>query len=409
MRTLSSHPVAKCLIVLIILTGVYFFHGFTIPILAAMIIGFATWPTYIQLTRVCNNKTWISASVMITLITVMIIVPFLWLCHYLFTEAQFGIEWIKALNRYGADTPSWIKNLPFIGAYLNDTWMQFLSMPYGLSDVTKNLGFGRMANIGTYALSFGKNVGGYALALIFMLITLFFFYKDGSKFGAQIDKVGETILPQRWNRISRVVPTMVSSTVTGMVIIAIGEGVVLGTCYWIAGAPNPITLGILTGFFALIPGGAPLSMTLVSLYLIGSGNTFNGVGLFVWGTVELFIVDKTIRPRLVGGPAKLPFLPTFFGLVGGVKTLGFVGLFTGPVVMALLVSIWREWLIDEENEANNERSRAKEKERTLKMNEKLAKQANVIPEPFPKQLFKRKTKKQAVSNSIVESDVVFKK
>ena len=55
------------------------------------------------------------------------------------------------------------------------------------------------------------------------------------------------------------------------------------------------------------------------------------------------MVDKTIRPMLVGGPVKLPFLPTFFGLVGGVKTMGLVGLFVGPVLMALLVSIWREW------------------------------------------------------------------
>jgi predicted PurR-regulated permease PerM len=59
--------------------------------------------------------------------------------------------------------------------------------------------------------------------------------------------------------------------------------------------------------------------------------------------VELFIVDKTIRPVLVGGPVKLPFLPTFFGLIGGVKTLGIVGLFVGPVLMALLVAMWREW------------------------------------------------------------------
>ena len=69
-----------------------------------------------------------------------------------------------------------------------------------------------------------------------------------------------------------------------------------------------------------------------------------GVALFVWGTVELFIVDKTLRPKLVGGPIKLPFLPTFFGLIGGVKTMGFLGLFIGPVLMALLVAIWREWL-----------------------------------------------------------------
>jgi predicted PurR-regulated permease PerM len=129
-----------------------------------------------------------------------------------------------------------------------------------------------------------------------------------------------------------------------MTIIAIGEGIVLGVAYWIAGVPSPVTLGVLTAIMAMIPGGAPLSMTLVSLYLVASGSWIAGLALFTWGTVELFIVDKTIRPKLVGGPIKLPFLPTFFGLVGGVKTMGFVGLFIGPVLMALLVAIWREWL-----------------------------------------------------------------
>jgi predicted PurR-regulated permease PerM len=82
----------------------------------------------------------------------------------------------------------------------------------------------------------------------------------------------------------------------------------------------------------------------VSIYLVSSGSLFAGIALFMWGSIELFIVDKTLRPRLVGGPIKLPFLPTFFGLIGGVKTMGLLGLFIGPVLMALLVAIWREWL-----------------------------------------------------------------
>jgi len=177
-----------------------------------------------------------------------------------------------------------------------------------------------------------------------MLIALFFVYRDGSNFTRQLDLLGERILPTRWERISRVVPATISSTVTGMTLIAIGEGIVLGTAYWLAGVPSPVTLGVLTGMMALVPGGAPLSFTLVSFYLLARGSYVAGIGLLAWGTVELFIVDKTVRPRLVGGPIKLPFLPTFFGLVGGVKTMGFLGLFIGPVLMALIVSIWREWM-----------------------------------------------------------------
>ena len=131
-----------------------------------------------------------------------------------------------------------------------------------------------------------------------------------------------------------------------MTIIAIGEGIVLGIAYALAGAPSPVLLGVVTGVAAMIPGGAPLSFTLVSIYLVASGSIVPGILLFMWGSVELFIVDKTLRPKLVGGPIKLPFLPTFFGLIGGVKTMGFVGLFVGPVLMALMVSMWREWIHD---------------------------------------------------------------
>ena len=121
----------------------------------------------------------------------------------------------------------------------------------------------------------------------------------------------------------------------------------LGIAYWIAGVPSAVACGVLTAFMALVPGGAPTMFTLISLYLVGTGDMTAGVGLFLWGSIELFIVDKTLRPNLVGGPIKLPFLPTFFGLIGGVKTMGFVGLFVGPVLMALLVAIWREWLREE--------------------------------------------------------------
>ena len=80
----------------------------------------------------------------------------------------------------------------------------------------------------------------------------------------------------RWQRLSRVVPATISSTVTGMTIIAIGEGMILGVAYWLAGAPSPVLLGVITGVAAMIPGGAPLSFTLVSVYLVASGSVFAG-------------------------------------------------------------------------------------------------------------------------------------
>ena len=160
------------------------------------------------------------------------------------------------------------------------------------------------------------NVFQLLLTVLFMLITLFFVYKDGNRMVAQLDVLGERILPARWQRFSRVVPATINSTVTGMGLIALGEGVVLGVAYWVAGVPSPVLLGVVTGFMALIPGGAPLSFTLVSLYgrFRPHGRRHRADGLGQRGAVHRR-QDPASAP--VGGPVKLPFLPTFFGRWAG--------------------------------------------------------------------------------------------
>src|SRR5690554_5399038 len=140
------------------------------------------------------------------------------------------------------------------------------------------------------------------------------------------------------------VPSTVTATVIGMGLIAIGEGIVLGIAYWIAGVPSPVALGVITGVMALIPGGAPLAFTLVSLYLVGSGNVFAGVALFIWGSVELFIVDKTIRPSLACGPMKLMILRSFCALMGVTTSMSIVCACVVRVLMVPLLASWREWV-----------------------------------------------------------------
>ena len=277
-------------------------------------------------------------------ILTFLIVPIGIAISYAVEEIRQWITWAVEANTTGAPPPAWISALPRVGECMAGKWNEHIGQPGAIGQLIQIVSGANIGNIYRAVIAAGDGLFHLLLTLLFMLIALFFVYRDGANFSRQLDLLGERILPNRWERISRVVPATISSTVTGMTLIAIGEGIVLGIAYWLAGVPSPVTLGVITGVMALIPGGAPLSFTLVSIYLVASGAAIQGVALFIWGSVELFIVDKTVRPRLVGGPIKLPFLPTFFGLIGGVKTLGFLGLFIGPVLMALLVSIWREWI-----------------------------------------------------------------
>ncbi len=351
MKALSYHPVAKWIIGITLLIGVFFFHSFLVPALGALIIAFVTWDAYSDLLKLCKGRSLVASSIATSFIILLIVIPFFWLAHFIVGEVSSIIKVIRQIGTYGADTPEWIKNLPFFGENLDEQWMEYLGHPNGLNELLAMAGLG---NVFTYLTHIAKEITGHftslGFTLLFVIIILFFLYKDGKAICEQLDIVGERVFPGRWHRISRIVPTLISSTVSGMVIIAIGEGIVFGVIYHLVGAPSPVTLAVITGIFALIPGGAPLSMTAVSLYLIGSGAVPNGIFLFIWGAIQLFVVDKTIRPRLVGGPVKLPFLPTIIGLVGGVKTMGIIGLFIGPVIMALLVALWREWVYEEEHD-----------------------------------------------------------
>ncbi|MTH79382.1 AI-2E family transporter [Paracoccus aestuariivivens] len=340
---LTNISAARWLLLGIVLASVYFFHGFLVPVLAAAVIALASWPLRQRGVYQFGVGRTLTATAMVLILVCFLVIPIAMALVYAFRELREWINWAILVNASGAPTPAWMIDLPQVGPWLDEQWRTYIGHPGGISEIVQAVSGSNIGTIYRGALTAGSLAFHLALTLLFMLITLFVLYRDGDRMVAQLDRVGARILPDRWDRLSRVVPATISSTVTGMTLIAIGEGVILGTAYWIAGVPSPVTFGVITGFMALIPGGAPLSFTLVSAYLAASGSPVAGLALFLWGTCELFIVDKTIRPLLVGGPVKLPFLPTFFGLIGGVKTLGIVGLFVGPVLMALLVSIWREW------------------------------------------------------------------
>jgi predicted PurR-regulated permease PerM len=348
---LPANPVARWLLILILAAGVYFFHGFLVPVLAALIIGFASWPVYKRLVHACRGRTALAATIALAIVLLVLVIPLAMAFSYAANEIGTWVAWLVEANRKGVPVPESVIGTPLVGQWLAENWRRYLSEPRALGEVIQFLSGEHIGNISRWVLATGRGAFNLLLTVLFIMITLFFVYKDGTKLVEQLDRIGERILPDRWHRFSRVVPATVSSTVTGMTLIAIGEGIVLGVAYKIAGVPSAFLLGVITGFMAMIPGGAPLSVTLVSLYLLASGSPIAAVGLFAWGAIELFIVDKTLRPKLVGGPIRLPFLPTLFGLIGGVKTMGMVGLFVGPVLMALLVAIWREWLLTTESDA----------------------------------------------------------
>jgi len=128
------------------------------------------------------------------------------------------------------------------------------------------------------------------------------------------------------------------------VLTALAQGLLAGVGYAGAGLANPVFLGVLTALVALIPFGTPFAWGGVCIWLLVNGQTWPAIGLFLWGTFVVSWVDNIIRPLVISNATQMPFLLVMFGVLGGLAAFGMVGLFIGPVILAVLVAVWREWL-----------------------------------------------------------------
>jgi P-type Ca2+ transporter type 2C len=124
----------------------------------------------------------------------------------------------------------------------------------------------------------------------------------------------------------------------------LGQGLLAGFGYAAAGVKAPVLFAAVTSLLALVPMGATLVWMPLSLGLILTDQYWPGIGLLLWGVLVVSTVDNVIRPLVISGASKVPFLVVMFGVLGGLTAFGAVGLFLGPVILAVLLSVWQAWV-----------------------------------------------------------------
>jgi predicted PurR-regulated permease PerM len=301
----------------------------------AGLLAVITWPLHERLQR----RGWprpLSAVFLVLLLVAAFAGPGFLLVNALGTELAGVQRMLAHLNQTGVPVPAWLTDLPMVAEPAVKWWNEHLAKPGGISILVRSTVGDMMPHLTGAARTWGSIILANALYLFLALLTLLMLYVHGPTVVRLVDRAGERLVPAHYPMLRRIFPLSVRGTALGLCSVAILEGVVLGIAYAIAGAPAPALLGTITGYLALVPGGAPLSFTMVSLLLLGQGHSGAALGLFSWGAVELFMVDKFIRPKLIGQRVNLPFLAVLFGLLGGVSTLGVIGLFVGPFMMAIL-------------------------------------------------------------------------
>ena len=225
-------------------------------------------------------------------------------------------------------------------------WATSLLERYGLSDlsmlrqrVTTGVA-GSFQTLASRAFDISQSAFGLFLALSVMLYLAFFLLRDGQKLAIRLEDC-IPLRPRLRRPLLAKIATVIRATIKGSLAVAVLQGLIGGTIFWILGVGGALLWGIAMGFFSLIPAiGTGLIWAPVALYLLISGSVWQGIVLIVCGLFVIGMVDNVVRPILVGRDTKMPDYMVFISTLGGLELFGFNGLVVGPVIAALFMAVW---------------------------------------------------------------------
>ena len=326
------------------LLALWMLKSFLAALVWALVIAIATWPLYRRFERGApgdEHRRALPALLFTLLVALVLVLPIG------VGAVEVGRETFQLVHRAaeaaaaGLPAPDWLTRLPLIGERLGEWWTANLSEPGKAHDFLRHLNDNLLLG---WARDVGAAVAHRIILFLFTLLALFFLFRDGDRLGAEIVGLAEHLLGERGRRLGAQLIVAVRATVNGLVLVGLGEGLAWGLACLFAGVPHPAMVGALSGLLAIIPFGMPLAVFVVAGVMIAQSHLTLAIVLTVYGLLVVFIADHLIRPALISGAARLPFLWVLLGLLGGLETFGLLGLFLGPAVLAALMALWRDWV-----------------------------------------------------------------
>lgn len=305
---------------------------FASAILWAAILVFTTWPVFRWLrVRLGLARGW-AAGLMVLLTAVLIVLPLAAAVPSGADDVAHIRREVEALLDRGPPlAPGWLPGIPLVGSTLAEYWNGFVADFSGVGDLLRPYLGAILENGLTVLLGVAGGVLQFLLALFFA----YFFWASGDVLAVQLRAILVRIAGSAADRLITVTGLVVRGTVYGILGTALVQGVLTGLGLWATGVPRPVLLGAFAGLISVLPIGAPVVWIPASLWLLSQGRTGAGIFLAIYGAVLISGSDNVIRPYFISRGARLPFLLTIVGVLGGALAFGLLGIFVGPVLLGV--------------------------------------------------------------------------
>jgi len=352
-RRLEMFATAALLGLLVIGT-VLVLRPFIISLILSAVLAYASWPVYVWLLAYLTQRTGRAATLMTVLLLLTLVAPFAIMAVSLVDNAVELLHLLReVLNRPLPEPPAWLESLPFAGSYLHGKWLALMQEQEGalLIQLKQYL---LQLPLRSWAITAGAALGQGVILIAFSVLICFFFYRDGPAITARVQTLMEHLAGHRARDLIEVTAGTVSRVVNGILGTALAQSVLALIGFWIAGIPGAMLLGLLTFFLSIIPMGPPLVWLPAVVWLYFQGQTGWAIFMAVYGMVVISSIDNIVKPYLISRGGALPLLLVFMGVLGGLMTFGFIGVFLGPVILAIGYALLTEWMNPSTHQARQE-------------------------------------------------------
>lgn len=313
----------------------------------AIIFSVALAKSFERLVRMLKNKRSLAAFIYALLLVALIALPFIYIISALTDYATQTEQWLMNAKANGVpELPASVAGLPFVGKKISDFWLQLQTDPSGTIAAYEP----KIMNILQKIVSGGAGIVGSVLELIVGIIISAIFLVKGEKILEPLyitmkNIVGETSGPALVNATGRAVKG-VAGGVMGTAFIA---ALFAWIGFAIAGISFAVGLAALTFFLVVIQVGPLFVILPVVVWLASQGETGWAIFIAIYGLVVLMTIDNVLKPILIARSGKLPILVLFLGVIGGMVTWGFTGMFKGAIILAVFYTIFNSWIGKQEN------------------------------------------------------------
>ena len=354
---LTRDTLAVVFLFVLIAASTWILLPFLTAVVWATMIVVATWPLLLMLQRWLLGRRWLAVTVMTLLLLAIFLLPFLFAIGAFIENYQEITAWTTSLATFTLPPPpDWLGKIPLVGARAASQWQQIAALS------REELATRLSPYLGGVVRWVAQQVGGLGMLLGQIVLTVLIssvLYATGESAAAMALRFGARLAGEQGEQAIRLAGQAIYGVALGVVLTAFVHAVLAGIGLAVVGVPFAMMLTALMFFLAIVQVGVvPVLLSAVG-WLYWTGDTTWGTVLLVW-TLLVAPVDNILRPILIKKGADLPLLLIIVGVVGGLLAFGIIGLFVGPVVLAVAYTLFTAWINQEGAISRTEKPSGKE-------------------------------------------------